>query len=182
MRSLLILICWFIASSANRPDPVRAVFAVRVCIQENSILTSYACFLNNGRTLAQRKLLSQREFVYIASGKWPSIYNPQRRNYFEEYNLMIGVHTDSFSLKETDYCVPCDSLWKLRYNRYPFNTINEKGWSNSYYSPSDLQEEFLYKEYNVRNIDADYFIDTNFWKLLSDVQDPKWVLHYKAIP
>ena len=95
---------------------------------------------------------------------------------------MIGVHTDSFSLKETDYCVPCDSLWKLRYNRYPFNTINEKGWSNSYYSPSDLQEEFLYKEYNVRNIDADYFIDTNFWKLLSDVQDPKWVLHYKAIP
>ncbi|MEN9399919.1 MAG: hypothetical protein RL632_1020, partial [Bacteroidota bacterium] len=33
-----------------------------------------------------------------------------------------------------------------------------------------------------RNIDADYFIDTNFWKLLRDVQDPKWVLNYKAIP
>ena len=182
MRNTLFFLCWFIASSANHPEPVRAVFGVRVAVQANSGLTTFVCFLNNGRTLSQRKILSQREFVYIASGKWPSIYNPQRRNYFEERNLVIGIHTDSFSLKETDYCVPCDSLWKLRFARYPFNTLNGIGWSNENYRPSDLQEKYLFEEYDVRNIDADYFLDSNFWKILSDVQDSRWVLNYRGIP
>ena len=92
------------------------------------------------------------------------------------------VNTDSFSFKETDYCVPCDSLWKLRFARYPFNTVNGIGWSNENYRPSDLQEKYLFEEYDVRNIDADYFLDSNFWKILSDVQDRQWVLNYRGIP
>ncbi len=182
MRHILFLCCWIVASSAHYSEPVRAVFGVRIAIQANSGLTTFVCFLDNGRTLSQRKILSQREFVYIASGKWPSIYNPQRRNYFEERNLTIGIYTDSFSFQETDYCVPCDSLWKLRFSRFPFNTVNESGWSNEKYRPSDLQEKYLFEAYNVRNIDADYFLDSNFWKILSDVQDGRWVLNYKAIP
>ncbi len=182
MRNFLFIICWIVSSSAHYSEPVRAVFGVRIAIQANSELTTYVCFLKHGSTLSRGKILTQREFIYIASGKWPSIYNPERRNYFDEYDLRIGIVTDSSTLKEIHYCLPCDSLWKVRFARYPFNTINEKGWSNEMFRPSDQQEKYLYEEFNIGNIDADYFIDSNFWNLLVKVQNRDWVLNYKGIP
>jgi hypothetical protein len=182
MRNILFPLFWILSSSAHFPEPVRAVFGVRIAVQANSELITFVGFLNNGRTLSRGKILTEREFIYIASGEWPSIYNPERRNYFEEHNLNIGILKDSLTLKETFYCVPCDSLWKIRFSRYPFNTLNEKGWSNELFRPSNLQEKYLYDEFNIGNIDSDYFLDSNFWELLSDVQNNDWVLNYKSIP
>ena len=60
MRYLLFLCCWIVASSAHYSEPVRAVFGVRVAIQANSGLTTYVCFLDNGRTLSHRKIRLHR--------------------------------------------------------------------------------------------------------------------------
>jgi hypothetical protein len=55
------------------------------------------------------------------------------------------------------------------------------GWSSNLYKPSLKQEKFLYDNYGVGNIDGDFFLDTAFWKLLNDVQDPVWIQNYKSL-
>lgn len=161
---------------------VRGVFGVRVAFQANSQMLTFVCFLDNGRVLTNKRVVSQDEFIKIASGHWPSIYNPDRKNYFEERDLMCGIVIDSFSLKEMTYCVPFDSLWKIRFSTYPYRgSITEDGWSSKLYRPSSKQELFLYNTYNVRNVDGDFFLDTNFWKLLSDLKDPVWIANYKSL-
>jgi hypothetical protein len=57
----------------------------------------------------------------------------------------------------------------------------ESGWSSKMYRPSEKQELFLYNNYNIRSIDENFFLDTSFWKLLSDIQDPIWIANYKSL-
>lgn len=182
MSRILLLFFWFIFSSIlPSPPAARGVFGVRIAFQANSEMTSFVCYLDNGRTITYQKRLTEREFVYYASGKWPSIYNPSRINYFEERNLGCGIYTDSFSYKETAYCLPIDSLWKIRFSAFPYRNSNELGWSSKLIKPSPKQEMYLYENYNVKNIDLDFFVDTSFWKLLSDVQDTTWIANYKSL-
>ena len=101
--------------------------------------------------------------------------------HFAEHNLDCGMYRDSFSIKEYPVCVPFDSLWKLRFSTYPFKSSLESGWSSKMYRPSEKQELFLYNNYNIRSIDENFFLDTSFWKLLSDVQDPAWIANYKSL-
>lgn len=183
MLRLLFIICWIVTSSVVFKQPtVRGVFGVRVAFQANSQMLTFVCFLDNGRILTNKRVVSQDEFIKIASGFWPSIYNPDRINYFEERQLLCGVYVDSFSQKETTYCAPFDSLWKLRFSMFPLRGNNlEEGWSSKLYRPSPKQELYLYNTYQVRNVDADFFLDTNFWKLMSDLQDPVWIANYKSL-
>lgn len=159
----------------------RGIFGVRVAFQANSAYTTYVCFLDNGRVLTHKRVVSQDEFVKIVSGYWPSIYNPKRINYFQERTLACGVAVDSFSLKTSTYCPSFDSLWKIRFSTYPFRTSAEPGWSNKLHKPAPAQEIFLYNNYNIKQIDADFFLDTNFWKLLNDVVDTSWINNYKSL-
>jgi hypothetical protein len=55
------------------------------------------------------------------------------------------------------------------------------GWSNKLHKPAPGQEVFLYNNYNIKQIDADFFLDTNFWKLMNDVIDPVWINNYKSL-
>jgi hypothetical protein len=55
------------------------------------------------------------------------------------------------------------------------------GWSNKLHKPAPKQEVFLYNNYNIKQIDADFFLDTNFWKLMNDVIDPVWINNYKSL-
>jgi len=182
MLRLLIITCWVLSCSVIvNEQKVRGVFGVRVSFQANSQILTFVCFIDNGRVLTSRRIVTQDEFIKIASGHWPSIYNPERKNYFEERGLMCGIAIDSFSQKESTYCVPFDSLWKLRFSIYPFRGITEDGWSSKLYRPSPKQELFLYNTYNVKNVDGDFFLDTNFWKLLSDLNDPVWIANYKSL-
>jgi hypothetical protein len=119
--------------------------------------------------------------VSLASGHWPSIYNPNRIDYFEQNNLLCGVLKDSFTLKDYSYCIPIDSLWKLHYERHPIDITNGEGWSNKQFNPSLKQELFLYQNYNIRKIDGDYFKDTNLWKILKDVTNPTWIENYRSL-
>jgi hypothetical protein len=55
------------------------------------------------------------------------------------------------------------------------------GWSPKLMRPSEKQERYLFQNYGVRNIDIDFFIDTAFWQLLSDIQDSSWIANYRSL-
>ena len=181
MRILYCFALWFLLGSVVYEPTVRTVFGLHVSMQSNSQLYQIVAYLYNGRALNHKKVMSKDDFVKFASGKWPSIYNPEKRNLFEERNLSCGIYKDTFSNKETEYCLPLDSLWKIRFSSYPFRPSNELGWSPRLMRPSEKQELFLYENYGIRNIDTDFFIDSAFWQLLSDVQDTMWIANYKSL-
>ena len=92
---MLLVFCWFISSSfmlVNQPHPA---FGLKVSFQSTGVLTSYIAYIDNGRAHTHLKILTETEFIKIASGHWPSIYNPTRRNYFAEHNYQCGVLKDS---------------------------------------------------------------------------------------
>ena len=181
MRLLLLLMCWVLSVSIILPSSAKAVFGVKVSIGANSEVTSYVCYLYDGRYLTQKKMVDKESFVKIVSGHWPSIYNPKRIDYFEEHNIDCSILTDPITRKTSLGCAPFDSLWKIHFATYPFQTNSEKGWGNKYHRPSPKQEVYLYNRYGVRRIDADYFLDTNFWMILNDVTDPDWIQNYKSL-
>ena len=162
-------------------NPPHAAFGVKISFQATGVLTSYIAYIDNGRVQTHAKQISETEFIKIASGHWPSIYNPTRRNLFKEYNYDCGVLKDSFTLKDYTYCLPLDSLWKIHFEKHPLDITKGNGWSNKQFNPSLKQELFLYQTYGVAHLDADYFLDTNFWKLLGDIQKPEWVINYKCL-
>ena len=180
MRILLVL-CWFISSSFMLVSPPHSAFGVKISFQSTGLLTSYIAYIDNGRTQSHVKQITETEFIKIASGHWPSIYNPTRRNYFAENNFDCGVLKDSFTLKEYTYCVPLDSLWKLHFEKHPLDVTKGNGWSGKQFNPSLKQELYLYQNYDVAHIDANYFLDSNLWKILKDVQNPEWITNYKCL-
>jgi hypothetical protein len=178
---LLFLGTWFIFSSVIYKQSARTVFAVQVNMQTNSQMYTLYVFTDNGRILSNKKYLTKDDFVKFASGKWPSIYNPQRKNMLQENNILCGLIKDSITKKDVVYCSPLDSLWKLRYSDYPYNTGKERGWSSELYKPSSKQALFLRDNYGVKDIDFEFFIDTSFWKILRDVQNPDWIKMYRSL-
>ena len=117
MLRLLLFIIWIISSSVIWQTTSRPVFGVRVSIGANSQITSYVCYLYNGRTLNRKRIVDKASFVKIVTGHWPSIYNPQRIDFFKENNIDCALLTDSITMKKVVGCVPMDSLWKIRFSR-----------------------------------------------------------------
>lgn len=181
VKKLVFILVWYIGSSGYVPFEVYPVFGVRVSIGANSQINTYVCMINNGRTYAHKKVVDEATFIKIISGYWPSIYNPERINYFEKNNIECGIYQDSISKEEFARCVPFDSLWKIRFSAFPFRNRSENGWSNKFNKPSLKQELYLYNRYGVASVDANFFLDTNFWMILSDVTDPAWVNNYRAM-
>lgn len=186
-----IIIIWILTCSLHfNKNVIRPVFGVKISYQANNSMTTFVCYIDNGRTLAHQRILTQEEFIKIVSGFWPSIYNPNKIDFFKERNLNCGVYKDSITLKTFTYGASFDSLWKVRFSTYPFRGGNEEGWAIgkrietddlTINRPSLKQEKYLYDTYKVRRIDGDFFIDTNFWKLMNDVLDPIWIKNYKSL-
>ena len=182
-RLAIILFTWLFTTSIiyTPQTEIRGVFGVKVSFQANAQLLTYVCYIYNGRVLTNKRYLTQREFLYFASGTWPSIYNQERRNLFAEKCLPCGIFKDSISKEEVSQCIPLDSLWKLRFSTFPYRNSNESGWSAQMYKPSTSQAQFLYSTYAVKDVDADFFMDDNLWRLLQDVQKKDWVEQYKHL-
>lgn len=178
---LLYALCWILTSSILYTPSSRGVFGVKVSIGPNSTTTTFVCFLDNGRVLTKQRIVNKDTFIKFISGFWPSIYNPDRINYFEEHNIDCSVIEDEITRKKFGICDPMDSLWKIRFATYPYRTSGEMGWSNKLHKPSPSQEIYLYNRYGVKNVDAGYFIDTSFWMLMEDVMDPNWILNYRSM-
>ncbi len=180
LRFSLILL-WVISSSVIEMNSNRPVFGVKVSIGANSQITTFVAYNYNGRVLTKKRVLDRETFVKFVSGHWPSIYNPYKKDYFAEHNINCALITDELTNKKIIECLPIDSLWKIRFSTYPFQHNIEKGWSNKYHKPSPKQEIYLSNNYGVNHIDGDFFLDTNFWKILQDVSDPIWIANYKSL-
>jgi len=180
-RTIVLAVIFLVCSSIQRQNLIRTVFGVKVSYQSNGSMITLVAYLHNGRTLSHQKILSLRDFSFFASGEWPSVYNPDRADFFEENNVPGGVYTDSITQEKIPYCFALDSLWKIRFRMYPFQGKNEKGWSQEASVPSLSQKKYLYERYGVDQIDFKYILDTSFWKLLRDVRDPNWIATYRNI-
>jgi hypothetical protein len=182
MRTLFLLLSAFLFLSVQFRSEIRTVFGVRVAYQSTGQMITLVAFFSDGKMQSHRKILTLKEFIHYASGDWPSIYNRNRIDLFKLNDVPGGVYQDSITLQKIPYCFAIDSLWKLRFDRYPFQGNGEMGWSQEQFLPSSQQQKFLYKHYDMDHIDTKFFIDTNFWKLLRDVCDPEWVEQYKNLP
>lgn len=179
---LLCLSAWFLFNSIVFTAGPRPVFGLKISLNPSPELYQIYIFIDNGRTLTQKRSLNTAEFVKFASGYWPSVYNPKRRNLFEENNIdNCGIYEDKSILEVKPYCFRLDSLWKIHWMDYPYRGGNEMGWANNAGFPSLKQQKYLYDNYGVANIDLNLFIDTNFWKILRDVQDSTWVRNYQSL-
>lgn len=182
MFTRILAICiWIIASSVVPIRELKPVFGVQIRHLQTTKMHSFVAFIDNGLELTYKKILTDDDFVKYASGHWPNIYNPKRINLFEENGVGCGMFQDSLMLKAVPYCFPVDSLWKIRYSEYPFQGGSEKGWSNDFTKPSSSQAKYLEENYLVKDVNRDYFLDTNLWKILRDVRDSAWIDHYKNL-
>lgn len=178
---LLFILFWVNSSLIPQPKG-QGVFGVAIGLQSTGQLVTFISYLKTDLGIKYKRTLLEDEFVNYASGYWPSIYNPQKENLFERESLACGVIFDSSTWKEYPYCSPVDSLWKIRYNGNPFQQNTAEGWSNGAYRPSQKQEQYLYSEFGVKNIDRGFFVDTSLWKLLRNCNDPNWIQYYRNLP
>ena len=177
----LVLVVWSVTCSV-RPNPSpKGVFATKVCLQASGEVYMLFAFIDNGVTLSRKKILTKDEFTKFASGYWPSIYNPERRNYFKENKLDCGVLEQPEFNQKIPYCSPLDSIWKIRFSMYPYTNNYDKGWSSGMYKPSEKQELYLLSRYGIKSLETSYFLDDKLWMLFRDMQDPSWVLMYKSL-
>ena len=181
MIRFIVIFFWFLSSSILWSPSSTPIFGVNVAIGANSQISTYVCYLYNGYSLNKKRIVDKKTFINFVSGEWPSIYNPDRIDYFEKNNVSLTTKTECYTLKEYKDCVALDSLWKIRFATYPFIYSNEIGWSNKLHKPSVNQEIYLKERYNINHIDGEYFLDSNFWLLLNDVTDPDWIINYKSI-
>lgn len=178
---ILFLCFWMMTSSVLYSPYAKGVFGVKVSIAPNSKITTFVCYLYNGRVLTHQRVVDKDTFVKFVSGFWPSIYNPDRVDLFKEHNIDCSIIEEEVTRKKVVGCVPIDSLWKIRFATYPYRTLAEDGWSNKLHKPSPSQEQYLYNRYGVRSVDANFFLDTSFWMLMQDVTDPNWIANYKSL-
>ncbi len=181
MSRFVIILIGFLCSSILLPPRSKPIFGVNIAIGANSQITTYVCYLYNGYSLNRKRIMDKKTFIKFVSGEWPSIYNPNGINFFEEHGISLIEKTEERTSKTYLDCAALDSLWKIRFSTYPFLYNNELGWSNKLFKPSPNQEIYLKERYNINHIDGEYFLDTNFWLLLSDVVNPEWVDNYKSI-
>jgi hypothetical protein len=184
MRKITYIVSFLIwgicCSIIPEPEP-KGVFGAKIGLQGTGKLYTLYAFINNGRTLTHQKILSKEEFIRFASGYWPSIYNPKKIDFFKINNINCGISTDVSTITTYSYCIPLDSLWKIKYIYFPFSNNPETGWAKGIYGPSVGQYEYLKKEYGIGSLENSYFLDDKLWKLLQDVQNQHWISQYKSM-
>lgn len=172
-------------SSKKDSKPVfeQHVFALGIVSNatgNNHLLTFVIISFFEGEMIASQQI-TRETFIRMASGDWPSKANPTKQDMFVENGIEVcGRYVDTITNKKVYLCDPLDSLWKVRYNEHPY-VFDDTGWSHGKFKPNRRQMAFLYQEYEVSNISVDYFIGNFMWKLLRDVQDSTWRMHYKSL-
>lgn len=181
-RILLFLLIWFLINSITTSPYPKPIFGLNVSISPNSKTSTYVCYIHNGHDLSKKSRYDITSFGKILTGKWPSLYNPEKKDLLKEYDIDYTWEHDDYLNKDFFYCPSFDSLWKIRFGTYPFKSSSEKGWSRHYHKPSLNQLKYLNERYGIKQIDSDYFLDTSFFMLLKDVVDPQWIARYNSIP
>lgn len=183
MRTFSLLIIWLSFVSIRSVEPgSKSIFGVRISTEAGSQLTSFVALrYSTEGVLREKRIYSKDEFIKILSGFWPSPYNPKRVNLFEQNKVFGGVFVNDTIKQTVAYCPIFDSLWKIRFSDFPYNNGRGAGWSQNQFRPSLKQEKYLADRYNVKQLDFEYIVDTNFWNLLRDTSDSTWVMMYKNL-
>ncbi len=184
MRKLTIilsLIIWGICCSIIPDNEPKGVFALKVGLQGTGNLYTLYAFISHGGNLTHQRILSNEEFLRFASGYWPSIYNPKKIDFFKLNNVNCGITKDINDITSHSFCIPLDSVWKLKYIYFPFSNNPEIGWAKGQYGPSEKQINYLKINYNLTSFENSYFLDDKLWKLLNDVQNQEWINNYKSL-
>jgi hypothetical protein len=180
---LLCCICTISVQNFREIPPDKIYFGVRIAMGPNSELSNFVAFRYSGYgVLREKRNYTKNDFIKIIAGEWPSHFNPTQQNLFEANNIVGGVQKDQQLRLSQPYCPVLDSLWKLRFSDFPYNTGKEKGWSKGLYKPSSIQEQYLSQRYHFQQMDFEYIVDTNFWNLLRDASSVNWIATYKALP
>lgn len=173
----------FVLQKPTHQEENRYVYGVRISTGANSQMLSFIAkrYDGMGNLKAQRIYSDKDEFIKVVAGFWPSPFNPSKTNYFELYQVFGGVYVNDTINAKISYCPALDSLWKIRFSEWPHHGYNEPGWSLSKFRPSLEQESYLSKRYNIKELDFEFIVDTNFFKLLQDVSNPEWIAAYKSL-
>lgn len=179
----LILLTVVFSFSNGKQTSYKYVFGARISTGANSQVVTFVAqkYSEDGLLRASRVFTNKDEFIKVLSGYWPSPFNPNKTDYFRENRIVGGVFVNDTIRVEIGYCPAMDSLWKIRFSDWPYMGRNEAGWSLNRMRPNLKQEEYLANRYNIKQLDFDYIVDTNFWKLMYDVTDSTWIENYKFI-
>lgn len=178
----LFIAVWFLVNASSEPDYPRPVFGLNISIGPNSEISTYVCYIYNGRGYSKRSKYDITSYGKVLTGKWPSLYNPNREDLLKKHNIPYTWERDEYLKKDYFICPSFDSLWKIRFSTYPFKGKSAFGWAREYHKPSKNQLKYLNERYGIEQIDSDFFLDTNFFMLLRDVIDPVWIDQYRSIP
>lgn len=141
-------------------------------------LYQFALVYLKGDRIASIQPVSKERMIKVGAGKWPIPGTHKFHNFFAEQEMYVfpADTQDVFNIEAS-----IDSLWKVRFSAHPFSQGLDEGWSQGDFRPSLKQQKYIYDRYGVRGYDQDYFVDSSFFKLLKDVQDPGWIKTYKSM-
>lgn len=132
--------------------------------------------------IIQADPITREQFVLQAQGVVPSKANPDRINFFREYEVTTCLPDapDTANIHLMD-CSVFDELWKIRFWEYPFR-LGEgqhpgKGWAEKREAPS-ARQLLLLTDYGLLHL-SDIARGENAFRLLRDVGDSSWVDNYR---
>jgi hypothetical protein len=185
---LLVVLCF--STSFHTLTPVSKVYGVSLNTGlGNNLVTYYLGYFNGDKKLGQTPM-DRTSFINAIRGKTESPGNPNRDNLFITNKVPdCGYYIDCtyfeknpltkdsiFTYFESLYCIPLDSVWKIKHKINPFTL--EKGWAKNKYTPSDKQIEII-KKYGVNHWKNIIWGD-KFYELLIHVSSYNWKESYKA--
>ncbi len=136
-------------------------YSFGICLISNmNTDVSFGIMRENPDSTHEVIFLTKSAFMRQVSGAEKSRANPDKINFFEEYDI------DSKILGE---------LWKLKHDIYPYG--KELGWGTELGVPSKRQYSMLSK-FGINKM-TDYTFGDNIWLLLQKVNDPVWVGQYQ---
>ncbi len=110
--------------------------------------------------------MNKINFFLQAAGEQESRANPDKINFWKEYEINAKI---------------VDKLWKLKYSEYPYQKREDiEGWANLKFSASPGQLRFLSK-YGFKRHISDFIYGEKCFELLRDVQNPEWQYNYSTL-
>lgn len=171
---------YFLTCTSYNLETKPVSFGVKIC---NSPLGKIESFIiQRGRIngVAVNYSPEKSGFLNYAAGTWPLPYSG-RNKYLQQNGVDVFKVINPSTGDSVWHCPALDSMWKLRFQIHPMYSYKKDGWSNGVIKPSLKQQEFMYTNYKIRSFESSFFIDSNFYKILRDVMDEKWVNHYKSL-
>lgn len=166
----------------NSYSQTRNYFAVGLITGANSSVTTYAIVSMSGNKFLGAQIIDEQFFMFYALGHWPCKANPKRENLFKKNGIENCHLLYNNSGKVNGYYLgPLEELWRIKYKSHPQKRDQSEGWSNDYYKPTSGQAKYLFKKYGVINVNTNYFIGEQLFKLLKDIQNPEWITNYSSI-